>query len=299
MQQKIDGVLLLNKVTGLSSNRALQQIKCLFRANKAGHTGTLDPLATGLLPICFGEATKFARYLMNADKIYLAGIKFGKSTTTGDQEGKIVLSSDVVFSRQQLLTATQQFIGIIKQTPPMFSAIKHAGVPLYQYARTGITIQRTARQVEIYAIDIIDFQFPCVVLKIHCSKGTYIRTLAEDLAKDLGTVAYLETLSRIQTHRLKIENAHSFEKIQHYSNNALLELLMPVDTLVSSFDKLTLSSSDERKIKNGRLVQIFENYGTITNLALYSVQNNFIGLGVYVPNLKAIKALRLMHTLER
>ncbi|MBN3860524.1 tRNA pseudouridine(55) synthase TruB [Neisseriaceae bacterium PsAf] len=296
MKKAINGVFLLNKAHDISSNHALQQIKRLFNAQKAGHTGTLDPLATGLLPICFGEATKFAQYLIDADKTYLATLKFGQATTTGDKEGEIILTSDVAFSEKDLKLHTQQFIGCIQQTPPMFSALKHDGIPLYQYARKGINIERKSREIEIFAIDIVNFDFPYATLKIHCSKGTYIRTLAEDLAKSMDSFAYLENLARMKTNHFDIKNAYPFNEIQNYSEPELESLLLPIDTLISHFDKIKLNSLQEKQIKNGQLVQYSLNYEIMTSLSLYSMDDDFIGLGVYDPQLMAIKALRLMNT---
>ncbi|QRN40838.1 MAG: tRNA pseudouridine(55) synthase TruB [Neisseriaceae bacterium] len=295
----INGVFLLNKACNISSNNALQQVKRLFGAQKAGHTGTLDPLATGLLPICFGEATKFAQYLIDADKTYLTTLKFGEATTTGDKEGEIILTSNVIFTKKDLLHHSKKFIGQIQQTPPMFSALKHKGIPLYQYARKGISIERKSRVIEIFSIDIIHFNFPYATLKVRCSKGTYIRTLAQDLAKSLGSFAYLDSLSRILTQNFNIQNAYNFDNIKNYSQSELQSLILPTDTLVTQFDKINLNIQQEKQIKNGLLVQYPINYEIMTNLSLYSIQNEFIGLGVYIPQLKSIKALRLMNTSHR
>ncbi len=198
-KRPVNGVLLLDKPEGLSSNTALQKARRLFRAEKAGHTGVLDPLATGLLPVCFGEATKFAQYLIDADKAYTATLKLGEASSTGDAEGEIVATARADISLSEFQTACQALTGDIRQVPPMFSALKHEGKPLYEYARKGIVIERKARDITIYSIDITEFDAPKAVIDVRCSKGTYIRTLSEDIAKHIGTFAHLTALRRTET----------------------------------------------------------------------------------------------------
>ena len=171
----------------------------MFRAEKAGHTGVLDPLATGLLPVCFGEATKFAQYLIDADKAYTATLKLGEASSTGDAEGEIVATARADISLSEFQTACQALTGDIRQVPPMFSALKHEGKPLYEYARKGIVIERKARDITIYSINITEFDAPKAVIDVRCSKGTYIRTLSEDIAKHIGTFAHLTALRRTET----------------------------------------------------------------------------------------------------
>ncbi len=198
-KRPVNGVLLLDKPEGLSSNTALQKARRLFRAEKAGHTGVLDPLATGLLPVCFGEATKFAQYLIDADKAYTATLKLGEASSTGDAEGEIIATARADISLSEFQTACQALTGDIRQVPPMFSALKHEGKPLYEYARKGIVIERKARDITIYSIDITEFDAPKAVIDVRCSKGTYIRTLSEDIAKHIGTFAHLTALRRTET----------------------------------------------------------------------------------------------------
>ena len=186
LKREIDGVFLLNKPLGFSSNQALKKIQWLFNAKKAGHTGTLDPMASGLLPICIGEATKFSHRLLEANKTYIATIQLGVTTTTGDQEGEVVNQKDVVLKPNQLEETLQKFTGDITQTPPMFSALKFEGKPLYEYARQGIEIERKSRQVTIYDITLNKIEESIVILEVSCSKGTYIRTLAEFIGHELG-----------------------------------------------------------------------------------------------------------------
>lgn len=194
----IDGIFLLDKAEGLSSNQALQRCKRIFQADKAGHTGSLDPMATGMLPICFGRATRLCEYLLEADKTYEATLTLGKATETGDKTGAVIESAPVpILTQDSLENALQQWKGSISQIPPMYSALKHQGRCLYQLARKGVEVERTPRQVEIYALSLTHFSDHALTFQVHCSKGTYIRTLAEDLAKTLGTCGHLSQLRRL------------------------------------------------------------------------------------------------------
>src|SRR5690554_926266 len=193
----IHGVVLLDKPVGISSNRALQKVRGIFQAKKAGHTGSLDPFATGMLPICLGEASKTAAFMLEAGKSYRATAKLGEATTTGDTEGDLIQTCAVAeISEQNLCQVLANFVGDIEQVPPMFSALKHAGKPLYEYARAGIEIDRPARPVTIHQLNLAAWQPPELVFEVSCSKGTYIRTLAEDIAKALNSCAHLTSLRR-------------------------------------------------------------------------------------------------------
>ena len=207
------GILLLDKPVGWTSNQALQKVKRLLQAKKAGHTGSLDPFATGVLPVCLGKATKIAQRLIDADKTYIACICFGASTTTGDPEGVFTSKDQPIPSRAALLETLRQFLGHSQQIPPMYSALKVQGQPLYKLARQGKTISRSARDIYIHHLELLDYHGPQATVAVCCSKGTYIRTLAEDIAQHLRTSAYLQTLCRTAVGELKIEHAHTMTKI--------------------------------------------------------------------------------------
>src|SRR5215468_790287 len=234
LRRRIDGVLLLDKPVGISSNAALQRAKRLYRAEKAGHTGTLDPLASGLLPICFGEATKFAQALLDADKAYVARLRFGVTTTTGDADGEILATRPVEISQQEIDAVLSTFVGRIAQVPPRHAALKHEGRKYYEYARRGIEIPRSARPVEIHAIDVLSWQTPDLEISIRCSKGTYVRVLAEDLGAALGCGAHLAALRRTATGGFVLADAHAFETLEAVSDARRDAVLLPVDALVAA-----------------------------------------------------------------
>ncbi len=228
-RRAISGVFLLNKPLGISSNAALQKVRWLYRAQKAGHTGALDPLASGLLPICLGEATKFSHYLLDSTKRYQTTIFLGHSTTTGDIEGEILQQQAVpILTQQDIQNALNQFVGQILQVPPMYSALKKQGRPLYELARQGIEIEREARPIEIYAIELLDFDATSLTLDITCSKGTYIRVLGEDIAKALGTYGHLTYLHRIQTGHFNLMPEYTIDYLESLSESEREALLLPV-----------------------------------------------------------------------
>ena len=240
-KRRLNGVLLLDKPQGLSSNTALQQARRLFAAEKAGHTGVLDPLATGLLPVCFGEATKFAQYLLDADKAYSATLKLGEATSTGDAEGEVVATARADMDLAEFQAACAALTGPIRQVPPMFSALKHEGKPLYEYARKGIVIERKARDITIYQIDITAFAPPAAQINVLCSKGTYIRTLSEDIAKHMGTLAHLTGLRRTATAGFDIAQSHTLEDLAALNETGRDALLLPCDVLVQHLPRLVLT----------------------------------------------------------
>ena len=211
---KINGLLLIDKPLGFSSNQALSKIKWIFSAKKAGHTGTLDPLATGLLPICFGEATKFSSHLLNSEKTYEASIKLGWKSSTGDAEGKLTESKIISISLDKLEEVLSLFVGLSNQTPPMFSALKHKGQPLYKFAREGVKIERQQRQIKISELKLLSYEKNIIKFAVTCSKGTYIRTLAEDIANKLGMDGYLIDLRRTKIGNLNVQDALSLDKIE-------------------------------------------------------------------------------------
>ena len=295
VKRTVDGVLLLDKASGLSSNSALQQVRHLYQAKKAGHTGVLDPLATGLLPVCFGQATKFAQYLLDADKAYLATLKFGEATTTGDAEGAIIETASVDFTEAQFLEACTFLSGEITQLPPMYSALKHQGKPLYEYARKGIEIERKLRNVTIYEIRLVSFELPVVKIAVSCSKGTYIRTLAEDLAKKLGSVAHLTGLRRTKTAGFSIEQSYDYLTLADFDLSQLAEKLLSCDVLVGHLPGLVLTDAQIVPLKHGQCVQIEQKYGKMEVFRIYDVNKRFIGLAQYSEE-QTLKALRLMDT---
>jgi tRNA pseudouridine55 synthase len=277
-KKNINGILLLDKPIGFSSNQALQKIKWLLKAAKAGHTGTLDPLATGLLPLCFGEATKFAHFLTDADKTYIATIKLGATTTTGDAEGEVLTTSPVNVSRSDFEQACQQFTGEISQTPPMYSALKFEGKALYEYARAGVEIERKARRVTIQNIEVNSCAGDVAVISVTCSKGTYIRTLAEDIGKQLGCGAHLIGLRRTATADYQIAQAVTLEQFEAMSEEERLAALAPPDSAVHYLPAITLDDDAAFYLLQGQAVW---RSGPIPRglLRLYNEQQVFLGLG--------------------
>ena len=250
-RRPVHGVLLLDKPLGLTSNAAVQRLKRLYRAEKAGHTGTLDPLATGLLPICFGAATKFSQVSLDADKRYRATLRLGVTTTTGDAEGTVLERKAVEVDREQVAAACAGFVGDIEQRPPMHSALKHEGRPLYAYARAGVEIERASRAVTILAIDNIDGEGDRWTLDVRCSKGTYIRTLAEDIGEALGCGAHLQALHRTASGPLKVEDALSIQALEALAEPARDALLLEPDALLAEWPVVRLESAEAGRFLSG------------------------------------------------
>ncbi len=258
----IDGVLLLNKDTGMTSNDALQKAKRLFDASKAGHTGSLDPLATGVLPLCFGEATKFSQFLLDADKRYRTTYRLGAYTTTGDSDGELLDQvSAAGVTVEQVDLATRAFVGDIMQVPPMYSALKHNGVPLYKLAREGIVVERPARPVTVYSIDVLDFRAgenAEVDLDIYCSKGTYVRTIAEDLGKALGCGAHVIRLHRSQAGPFGEDDCVALAELMAERGDAepsiLDHHLLPADAPVQTLAEITLPLTSSYYFSQGQPV---------------------------------------------
>jgi tRNA pseudouridine55 synthase len=246
----VDGVLLIDKPVGLSSNDALIKAKRVVNAKKAGHTGTLDPFATGLLPLCFGEATKFSQDLLEADKTYLATVHLGITTTTGDTEGEVLETRDVDVTAEQIEAGLARFRGPILQVPPMYSALKRDGKALYEYAREGITLEREARPVTIHELDLVAYAAPFLTIRVKCSKGTYVRVLGEDIGAHLGCGAHLSALRRVQVGALTTTNMVTLEELQAHDNP--LSLLAPVDALLSTFPRVDLTPELEKRFLNGQ-----------------------------------------------
>ena len=252
----VHGVLLLDKPAGLSSNQALVAVKRLLNAEKAGHTGTLDPFATGLLPLCFGEATKFAQDLLDADKTYEATVRLGETTTTGDTEGELLVSAPVNVQREQLEQVLMQFRGTIQQVPPMYSALKRDGKPLYEYARAGVTLEREARTVTIHALALMDYAPPLVRLRVSCSKGTYVRVLGEDIGRALGCGAHLTALRRTVIDGLELRGATTIETLAALPEAERAAVLLPVDALLSKFARVELDDELTRRFRQGQRIAL-------------------------------------------
>ncbi|MGY4829275.1 tRNA pseudouridine(55) synthase TruB [Sphaerotilaceae bacterium SBD11-9] len=250
-KRAVHGVLLLDKPLGLSSNDALQKAKRLYRAEKAGHTGTLDPLATGLLPLCFGAATKFSQVSLEADKTYRATLKLGVTTRTADAEGEVLQTREVRVTREQIEAACQRFTGQIAQVPPMHSALKRDGKALYEYARAGIEVEREARQVTIHAIAIIGWQHDELTLDVRCSKGTYIRTLAEDIGEALGCGAHLSALRRTASGPLTLDAACTLEQLAAMSEPERDSKLLQADTLLADWPVVRLDDEGAGRFLSG------------------------------------------------
>jgi tRNA pseudouridine55 synthase len=275
-RQPVDGVLLLNKPVGITSNAALQKAKWLLNAKKAGHTGTLDPFADGLLPLCFGEATKFSGYLLDADKHYRAVLQLGVTTTTGDPEGEVLETREVAVGCADLSAALPRFMGEIEQIPPMHSALKHQGRPLYEYARAGIDIERPPRRVLIRALDPVECHPPRVVLDVQCSAGTYIRTLAQDIGAALGCGAHLTALTRTAAGGFKLEQAHTLADLEALDAGQRHALLQPADCLVAHLPAVQLDAAAAEALCQGRSVA--HAAASAGLVRVYTASHTFIGL---------------------
>ena len=278
----IDGLLLLNKPTGESSNASLQKVKRLYQAAKAGHTGSLDPLATGMLPICLGEATKFSQFLLNADKAYRVTAKLGERTETSDSEGEIVETREIKVTKQQLLKVIKKFRGESMQIPSMYSALKHNGQPLYKLARQGLVVERQPRPITIFAAELVSFESPYLVMDVECSKGTYIRTLIDDMGELLGCGAHVTALHRSWVGAFDTQQMISFEDLSAIAESqdlaALDDLLLDADTAVLDFPEASLSAEMSDYILHGQpiLVPQAPAEGLVR---LYNHDDQFIGVG--------------------
>jgi len=250
-KRAVHGVLLLDKPLGLTSNDALQKAKRLYRAEKAGHTGTLDPLATGLLPLCFGAATKFSQVSLDADKRYLATLKLGITTTTGDAEGDVLQRREADVSHAQMQAACERFSGEIEQIPPMHSALKRDGKPLYEYARAGVEVERVARRVTIHRISIVSGHADEWTIDVRCSKGTYVRTLAEDIGAALGCGAHLAALRRTGSGPLTLDDAHTLGELDAMSEAERDAALLNADALLADWPPVRLEREDAGRFLSG------------------------------------------------
>ena len=253
-RRKVSGVLLLDKPPGLSSNQALQKARWLYQAEKAGHTGTLDPFATGLLPLCLGEATKFSRYLLDADKTYLAEARLGVRTSTGDPEGEVLETRPVEVSEADVRGVLPRFLGQIQQVPPMHSALKRDGRPLYEYARQGIELERAARSVHIHDLQLLGLHGGTLTLRVHCGKGLYVRTLAEDIGTALGCGAHLTALRREGVGPFALQDAISLAALADLDLPARDARLKPLEVLVDALPRLDLGPDAAWQLRHGQTV---------------------------------------------
>ncbi|HSH85695.1 MAG TPA: tRNA pseudouridine(55) synthase TruB [Methylophilus sp.] len=283
IKRAVHGVLLLDKPHGYSSNQALQKVKWLYQAQKAGHTGTLDPLATGVLPICLGEATKFAQHLTDENKTYIATVKFGVTTSTGDKEGDVLQVVACNVQSKDIEEVLPVLTGEITQIPPMYSALKVEGKPLYAYAREGIELERKPRQVTIYAMQLLDCQDNIANIEVTCSKGTYIRTLAEDIGKALNVGAHLIDLRRTATATYQIVHTVTLEGLEAMTMEARDALLLPVDTAISALPKVELHPDAAYYFKQGNPVWL-PGHIPDGDVRVYSEAGLFLGLGVQLEN---------------
>jgi len=291
----IHGILLLDKPLGLSSAGAVARVKHLFNARKAGHTGSLDPLASGLLPICFGEATKFGAQLLEADKTYRVTVRLGERTASADRESDVIETRALPgFSREQLQQALAVFPRDYSQVPPMHSALKQDGKPLYEYARAGITRERAPRAITIHDLQLLDWQAPDLSFDVRCTKGAYIRVLAEDLAAQLGTIGHLAALRRIAVSPFVAERQWSFETLESLSVMQRREALLPVDAALGAWRRFDLPVGGVSAFRQGQTVSLVgESPGLPGTVRIYAEGLGFLGLGE-IEAAGLIKPLRLI-----
>src|SRR5690554_2944825 len=293
----VDGVLLLDKPQGLSSNQALQQVRRLLQAQKAGHTGTLDPMATGLLPVCLGEATKFSAQLLEADKTYCTRVQLGVVTDTGDAEGEVIERHAVAgLSASDVEGVLERFRGEIEQTPPMYSALKHQGRKLYELAREGKTVERAVRRVTVYDARLLAVEGTAFELEVRVSKGTYIRTLAEDIGRALGCGAHITALRRLATGPFGAEGMLDIERLEALPDQAARKaVLLPVDVLVAHLPRLALSETARQRVMHGQAVGVDTLDMPVGERVRLYCDEFFIGLGV-VTGPQEVAPKRLLNT---
>jgi tRNA pseudouridine55 synthase len=288
MRRQVNGILLLDKPTNMTSNGALQRVKRLFSAKKAGHTGSLDPIATGMLPLCFGEATKFSQYLLDSDKTYYVTAKLGEATNTGDSEGTVIATTPVVdATEQRVKEVMQRFIGEIEQIPPMYSAIKHEGKPLYELARKGIEIERKSRRIKIFSLELDSVTPEQMTFTVHCSKGTYVRTLVEDIARELGWAAHVIALRRVFVSPYQHVSMVTLPELEQMAQDngfqQLSNCLLPVETSVESYPSVTLSTASAFYMRTGQPVRASFPAGA-SLVRLVAEDGRFIGMGEVMPD---------------
>jgi tRNA pseudouridine55 synthase len=276
----IHGIVLLDKPAGISSNRALQKVRGIFQARKAGHTGSLDPFATGMLPVCLGEASKTAAYMLEAGKSYCAIARLGQATSTGDLEGEVIQTGALpALDSKDLARILEQFRGEIEQVPPMYSALKHEGRPLYEYARAGITIERPARSVRIFDIRLESWSAPDIAFSVHCSKGTYIRTLAEDIATALGSCAHLVELHRNWVEPFEQSPMTTLEQLEQARDSGRLQdFLLPIDAGLPDWPRVDLDPVQCGKFSHGNRFPFKGGAASVGNVRVYGPADDLLGL---------------------
>jgi tRNA pseudouridine55 synthase len=285
-RRKLDGVLLLDKPVGPSSSAVLQAVKRLFNAEKVGHAGTLDPLASGLLPLLFGEATKFAQFGLDSIKEYRAQIRLGVLTDTGDAEGKVLERRAVDVTADGVARALARFRGPIEQVPPMYSALKHGGQPLYALARAGQTVERAARRITIHELELLEFSAHLLQLRVKCSKGTYVRQLAVDIGAELGTVAHLEALRRTAVAGFRLDRAVTLDDLQALGEEARAAWLLPADSLLEDLPRLDLAAEPCQRFLNGQAVALLSpaQSGISGPCRVYREAGTLLGVGEAGPD---------------
>ncbi|UAW97978.1 tRNA pseudouridine(55) synthase TruB [Halopseudomonas nanhaiensis] len=281
-RRDISGVLIFDKPLGMSSNAALQKVRWLFNASKGGHTGSLDPLASGVLPLCLGEATKFSQFLLDADKVYVTEARLGMTTTTGDAEGDVLTTSPVSVTEAEVLQVLPRFTGDIEQIPPMYSALKHEGQPLYKLARAGEVVERKARSVTIQRLKMLGLQGDRLQLEVHCSKGTYIRTLVEDIGSALGCGAHVSQLRRTEAGPFDLTRSVTLESLEamHAEGGAeaLDQLLLPSDSGLGDWPVVRLTEQTAYYLNHGQAVRV-PGSPAFGMVRLYDQNDVFIGIG--------------------
>jgi tRNA pseudouridine55 synthase len=290
----IHGIVLLDKPAGYSSSQAVQKVRWLFQARKAGHTGSLDPFATGMLPICLGEASKTAGFMLDASKTYLARARLGQSTTTGDIEGEVVATAPLPnLDAAGIAAALTRFEGRIQQIPPMYSALKHQGQPLYRLARAGQEVPRQAREVTVHSLELVSWEAPLLEFHVHCSKGTYVRTLAEDIARALGSCAHLQALRRIAVEPFQEQDMVTLDRLETLAAEARTdECLLPPDAGLRDWPIVRLDAASAQRFRHGNPVAC--SGGVSGPARVYGPGDVLLGLGEVAAD-GTLKVQRLMH----
>ena len=294
--QNINGILLLDKPSGITSNKALQRVRSLIKAKKGGHTGSLDPFATGMLPLCFGEATKISHYLLNEKKTYSVEVKLGVSTSTGDLDGEITGTSKIKeYSEDQWKKFLNEFKGESEQIPPMYSALRHKGKRLYELARKGEIVDRAARKIQIFSIKLVDLSKDTINFEVTCSKGTYIRVLAEDIAKKLGMLGHVSQLRRKSVGNFlesKMVNLSILEDLAQNNNPAISDCFITIDEALTEFSVVSLNDLQSSKFRNGQQLEFDGHFDD--NVKVYDHNNNLVGIA-YKKNQNTLAPKRIFH----